>query len=166
MYSFFSPFVAGSYLCSEDKVQTDVAPECVIVAITVYEQFNRRVFLLTLNDTAIISRLFWDTCSYFKLSGHKIGNKPFLFIRPTSPNKTGEAKVIRGKTYTTLRSVDSVFLPKQVHKRTNVVAYIDVGSSQMAVTLPDTYNVKEESINDNEQPDFGKLYNKLMTNRI
>ena len=157
MRSFFSPFIIGSFSDVGTTVD-NYMPESVVVAATVFEQFNRKIFLLTVDNKSVVDRLGWCNKYQFKLTGYRIGARPFLFIRPELSGKY-EAKAIHNKGFTILRSENGTFLPKTTHKRTNIAAYLDIKSGQLAVALPDTYNVKAEYNDD--QPDFGALYNAV-----
>lgn len=93
--------------------------------------------------------LGWTNKQNVKFSTILRNKKPVLAIEPTENKSDG--RLIFGKTFVSIRNVGAPFLPKELHRQKNLVAYVDEIASDKLITvaLPNDYTI----VNDNFESD-------------
>ena len=144
MRNFFSPFTnLGSHNFTESKPYR--------VALTVYEQNRKKVFLVTLSDKELLKELKLTSFQHVSFSAATRHDKSCLVIEG-SP-KLSDGKIVLHKTHMSIRATEPSFLPKAPHKQLIVHAYItEIGDNEQILVIPLPEDYRLVSNNKKEYP--------------
>ena len=128
-----------------------------MVSLSLFSIKNKRTLLITIIDKPAIAKLKITSSVFASFSASTREGKSCLILEGTSNKSDG--KIIKQKEYLQIKADNCTFLPKQNHKKKNLIAYYyDLRSDDQIIVIPvpDDYSLvpKYHRFQQSDQPEI------------